>query len=296
VANSDGVRPVAFLAIAFGVGENEVVGEVTEHRACARSEMWEGEMTEAGVVESLRVAKRVVFLTGAGVSAESGIPTFRDKQTGLWENFDAAELATPYAFERDPLLVWGWYEWRRALVLRSKPNAAHRAVAAMSKVVPQLTLITQNVDDLHERAGSRGVLHLHGELSRPYCAGCRRPYVLPKGISDLPSGGARMEPPRCEACGAMIRPGVVWFGESLPDLVWRTACEAAKQCDVFFCCGTSSLVQPAASLTDMAIRGGAVTVQINPNATDYDGSVSVAIRGPAGVVLPRIVEETWGSV
>jgi NAD-dependent deacetylase len=105
-----------------------------------------------------------------------------------------------------------------------------------------------------------------------------------------------MEPPRCEACGAMIRPGVVWFGESLPDLVWRTACEAAKQCDVFFCCGTSSLVQPAASLTDMAIRGGAVTVQINPNATDYDGSVSVAIRGPAGVVLPRIVEETWGSV
>jgi NAD-dependent deacetylase len=247
------------------------------------------------IITALHETRRVAILTGAGVSAESGIPTFRDKQTGLWENFDAAELATPYAFERDPSLVWGWYEWRRALVLRAQPNAAHRAIAAMSALVPQLTLITQNVDDLHERAGSGDVLHLHGELSHPYCIGCRRPYVLAGGIPDLPAGGARMEPPRCEACGAMIRPGVVWFGESLPDSVWRTACEAAKRCDVFFCCGTSSLVQPAASLTDMAIGAGAVTVQINPNVTDYDGAVCVAIRGPAGVVLPRIVEQTWGS-
>jgi NAD-dependent deacetylase len=253
-------------------------------------------MREADIVGALRDANRVVILTGAGVSAESGIPTFRDKQTGLWENYDGAELATPYAFERDPSLVWGWYEWRRALMLGSKPNAAHQAIAAMSKLVPRLTLVTQNVDDLHERAGSQDVLHLHGELSRPYCAGCRRSYVLSRGISDLPAGGARMEPPRCEACGAMVRPGVVWFGESLPELAWRAACEAARQCDVFFCCGTSSLVQPAASLTDMAIAAGAVTVQINPNATDYDGSVSVAIRGPAGVVLPRIVVETSGLV
>jgi NAD-dependent deacetylase len=247
------------------------------------------------IITALHKARRVVILTGAGVSAESGIPTFRDKQTGLWEKFDAAELATPSAFERDPSLVWGWYEWRRALVLRAQPNAAHRAIAAISACVPQLTLITQNVDDLHERAGSQVVLHRHGELSRPYCVGCRRSYGLPEGVPDVPVGGARMAPPQCDACGAMIRPGVVWFGENLPDQVWRTSCEAAKQCDVFFCCGTSSLVQPAASLTDMAIGAGAVTVQINPNATDYDRSVSVSIRGPAGVVLPRIVEETWGS-
>jgi NAD-dependent deacetylase len=228
------------------------------------------------------------------VSAESGIPTFRDRQTGLWEKLDAAELATPYGFQRDPSLVWGWYEWRRAMVLSAKPNAAHRAIAAMAKHVPHLTLITQNVDDLHERAGSADVLHLHGELSRPYCGACRRSFVHPEGILDLPPGGARIEPPRCDACGAMIRPGVVWFGESLPDLAWRSACEAAKNCDVFLCCGTSSLVQPAASLTDMAIGGRATTVQINPNTTDYDDAVTVAIQGPAGIVLPRIVAKTWG--
>ena len=250
---------------------------------------------DARVVNALRAARRVVILTGAGVSAESGVPTFRDKQTGLWESFDAAELATPHAFRRDPSLVWGWYEWRRATVLGAQPNAAHRAIAAMGKLVPQFTLITQNVDDLHERAGSPGVLHLHGELSRPYCEACHHSYVHSEGIPDLPQGGARIEPPQCDACGAMIRPGVVWFGESLPHLPWRSACEAAMHCDVFFCCGTSSLVQPAASLTDMAIRGGAATIQINPNATDYDGSVTVAIQGPAGVVLPRIVAETWKS-
>jgi NAD-dependent deacetylase len=248
---------------------------------------------DARIVSALRAARRVVILTGAGVSAESGVPTFRDKQTGLWETFDAAELATPYAFQRDPSLVWGWYEWRRATVLGAKPNSAHRAIAAMEKLVPHFRLITQNVDDLHERAGSAGVLHLHGQLSRPHCEACRHSYVHPEGIPDLPQGGARIEPPRCDACGAMIRPGVVWFGERLPDVAWRSACEAAKHCDVFFCCGTSSVVQPAASLTGMAIRAGATTIQINPKATDYDGSVTVAIQGPAGIVLPCIVAETW---
>jgi NAD-dependent deacetylase len=250
---------------------------------------------DARIVGALREARRVVILTGAGVSAESGVPTFRDQQTGLWKTFDAAELATPSAFRRDPSLVWGWYEWRRATVLAARPNAAHRAIAAMSEFVPHCTLITQNVDDLHERAGSVGVLHLHGELSRPYCEVCRRSYVLPEGIPDLPPGGARIEPPRCDACGAMIRPGVVWFGENLPDVAWRSACEAANRCDMFFCCGTSSVVQPAASLTDLAIAARATTVQINPNATGYDDSVTVAIQGLAGIVLPRIVAETWKS-
>ena len=246
-------------------------------------------------MDALRSAERVAVLTGAGVSAESGIPTFRDKQTGLWEKFDAAELATPYAFRQDPALVWGWYEWRRATVLAAQPNPAHRALATIANFVPHFDLVTQNVDDLHERAGSEEVLHLHGALSRPYCEGCRQPYVHPPGMPHLPPGGARLEPPRCAVCGAKIRPGVVWFGESLPELTWRAACEAATQCDVFFVCGTSSRVQPAASLTGMAIEAGAATVQINPNATGYGKSVTVTIQGLAGIVLPRIVAETWNT-
>jgi NAD-dependent deacetylase len=248
---------------------------------------------DGSIIKALRAATRVVVFTGAGVSAESGVATFRDKQTGLWENFDAGELATPFAFQRDPPLVWGWYEWRRATVLSAKPNAGHRAIAAIADHVPHFTLITQNVDDLHERAGSTEVLHLHGELCRPYCEGCRRPYVLPEGIPELPPGGARVEPPRCDSCGAKIRPGVVWFGERLPEIPWVAAREAAKQCEVFLCCGTSALVQPAASLADIAIDAGATTVQVNTNPTDLDASVTVAIRGPSGIVLPQLVSETW---
>ncbi len=247
------------------------------------------------IIKALRTATRVVVFTGAGVSAESGVPTFRDKQAGLWENFDAGELATPFAFQRDPPLVWGWYEWRRATVLGALPNTGHRAIAAIADRAPHFTLITQNVDDLHERAGSTEVLHLHGELSRPYCEACRRPHVFPEGIPRLPSGGARVEPPRCESCGAKIRPGVVWFGERLPEIPWAAAREAAKQCEVFLCCGTSALVQPAASLVDIAIHAGAITVQVNPNPTDLDRSVTVAIRGPSSSVLPQLVSETWGS-
>jgi NAD-dependent deacetylase len=149
------------------------------------------------------------------------------------------------------------------------------------------------VDDLHERAGSVDVLHLHGELSRPYCEACRRSYVHPAGITDPSPAGARIEPPHCGECGAPIRPGVVWFGEGLPEREWRAACGAARQCELFFCVGTSSVVQPAASLTDLAIRVGAMTVQISPNATGYDNAVTVAIHGLAGIVLPKIVEETW---
>jgi NAD-dependent deacetylase len=287
--------------------------------------------TDLRIIQSLRAATHVVVLTGAGVvSAESGIPTFRDKQTGLWEKFDAAELATPYAFERDPALVWGWYEWRRAAVLNAQPNPAHRAIAAMANHVPQLTLITQNVDDLHERAGSRDVLHLHGELSRPYCENCRQPYAHPTEIPQPPpavvplrhdvatdevrkanqshaSGsrwpgectstnspaGRRILPPRCASCGAKIRPGVVWFGERLPDDAWDSARDAAKHCDVLLVCGTSSVVQPAASLTDMAADAGATTIQVNPNPTDADSSVTFTLRGPAGIVLPQMVADTW---
>lgn len=164
----------------------------------------------------------------------------------------------------------------------------------MADHVPYFTLITQNVDDLHERAGSSDVLHLHGELSRPYCEACRRHYVYPEGIPDVLPGGTRLQPPRCTACGARIRPGVVWFGERVPELPWVAAREAAKHCEVFLCCGTSALVQPAASLADIAIAAGATTVQVNPNPTDLDTSVTVAIRGPSGIVLPQLVSEAWG--
>lgn len=247
------------------------------------------------IISTLRTASRVVVFTGAGVSAESGIPTFRDKQTGLWENFDASELATPYAFERDPALVWGWYESRRARVLSAKPNAGHLAIAAIAGHIPHFTLITQNVDDLHERAGNRDVLHLHGELSRPYCGSCRRPYSHPEGIPEVPLSGALFQPPRCMSCSAKIRPGVVWFGESLPQEHWLAARDAAQHCDVFLVCGTSALVQPAASLTDLAIDAGATTIQVNPNPTDIDNSVTFSIRGSAGTVLPQLVGATWSS-
>jgi NAD-dependent deacetylase len=248
------------------------------------------------IIQSLRAATRVVVFTGAGVSAESGVPTFRDKQTGLWEKFDAAELATPDAFERDPSLVWGWYEWRRALLRNAEPNAGHRAIAAMETRVPHFTLVTQNVDDLHERAGSTAVIHLHGELSKPYCEACRRPHHETPVFRDFPSGGERINPPGCGSCGARIRPGVVWFGERLPDIPWLAAREAAQRCQVFLCCGTSARVQPAASLVDIAIDAGATTVQVNPNPTDLDASVTVAIRGPSGTVLPQLVSETWGPL
>ena len=247
------------------------------------------------LIESLRGARDVVVLTGAGVSAESGLPTFRDRQTGLWKRFEPTQLATPDAYRRDPSLVWGWYEWRRAGVLRAQPNAAHCAIAAMATAVPRLTLITQNVDDLHERAGSPRVLHLHGELARPYCASCRRPYALPTGVPAVAPDGERIEPPRCDSCGGRIRPGVVWFGEELPRSEWRAAVDAASGCDAFFCVGTSSLVQPAASLTDLAIGAGATTVQVNVGRTEIDARVGHVLRGAAGSILPGLVAEVWGG-
>lgn len=259
-------------------------------------------MDTRGVVEaapsligSIRRAQHVMVLTGAGVSAESGVPTFRDRLTGLWEQYDAAELATPEAFERDPALVWGWYEWRRATVHRAQPNPAHRAIARMADEVPRLTLVTQNVDDLHERAGSPAVIHLHGQLARPYCEKCLEPFAAPEPSSDLPQGGRRIEPPRCARCGGRIRPGVVWFGEALPQASWQGAAAAAGDCEMFFCIGTSAVVQPAASLIGMAQRAGATTVQVNANPTDMDRTVTYALRGRAGEIMPELVARAWGE-
>jgi NAD-dependent deacetylase len=235
----------------------------------------------------LRSAKHIGVLTGAGVSAESGIPTFRDKQTGLWERFDALELATPEAFAKDPPLVWGWYEWRRMQVRSAKPNPAHLALAELERRVPKLTLITQNVDDLHERAGSKSVLHLHGRLFESFCADCR--HSSSPAAAEIPPEGARIRPPTCAACGGLVRPGVVWFGESLPQREWQAASAAAASCDVFFVIGTSAVVQPAASLALRASEAGALTVQVNPNATELDADLDYVLKGPAGVVLPELL-------
>jgi NAD-dependent deacetylase len=249
---------------------------------------------ESRLLQRLHESQSFAVLTGAGVSAESGVPTFRDKTIGLWERFDAAELATPQAFRRDPALVWGWYQWRRRLVRRAQPNAAHRALASWQSRVPHFTLITQNVDDLHERAGSR-VLHLHGQLTSNFCEACRHPMQLDEAEDGPEDEATHLEPPRCPLCGARIRPGVVWFGEGLPQAEWSAALEAARGCSVFMCVGTSALVQPAASLTQVAIDAGALTLQVNPNATPFDGAVDYALKGSAGTVLPELLRCTYAE-
>ena len=188
----------------------------------------------------LRKSRHTVVFTGAGVSAESGIPTFRDALTGLWTQYEATQLASPQGFENNPARVWGWYEWRRMKVLRAQPNPAHVAIADMASLTPRLTLITQNVDDLHERAGSSGVIQLHGSIHQPRCFACSRPYAFPPGIPDEPEGGHHLEPPRCDHCQGRIRPGVVWFGEQLPEHAWNSARQAVQDCDVLISVGTSS--------------------------------------------------------
>jgi NAD-dependent deacetylase len=246
-------------------------------------------------VAALRVARQVVVFTGAGVSAESGIPTFRDALTGLWERFDAAELASADAFRRDPDLVWGWYEWRRMSAMRAKPNAAHRAIAELAAKVPQLTLVTQNVDDLHERAGSEAAIHLHGSLFAPRCFTCNRAASLPPGIPQEPEGGRRLAPPRCIQCGGRVRPGVVWFGEALPEAALMRAFEAARTSDVLLSIGTSSVVFPAAQIPIDAHRACATVVQVNPNATELDSIADFDLRGKAAEVLPALMRRVFPS-
>ncbi|MDH1524812.1 SIR2 family NAD-dependent protein deacylase [Achromobacter mucicolens] len=241
------------------------------------------------LAQALRSARRVVVFTGAGVSAESGIATFRDALTGLWSRFDAQALATPEAFREHPDLVWGWYEWRRAQVLSAAPNAAHHAIAALARHVPELTVITQNVDDLHERAGSRAVTHLHGSLHAPRCSRCGAPQAFATDLPQEPDAGRRLAPPACTECGAPVRPGVVWFGESLPAQAWRDATLAVQQCDLLFSIGTSSLVYPAAELPRLAVAGGATVVQVNPAATPLDAIAHHNLRGAAAQIMPAVL-------
>ncbi|MER5334466.1 NAD-dependent deacylase [Micromonospora sp. NPDC002717] len=244
-------------------------------------------------------ARRVVVLTGAGISAESGVPTFRDGLTGLWARFDAQRLATAEAFHADPDLVWGWYEWRRARVSRAEPNPGHLAIATIQTRVLGSTVITQNVDDLHERAGTRAPIHLHGSLFAPRCVAAAAHPASFEGTSDgepaQPDEGRRIPPPRCASCAALVRPGVVWFGEPLPEAALTAAVEAAVACDVLLTVGTSGVVHPAAEIPRVAARSGAAVIQVNPQPTPLDRVCAINLRGTAAHVLPALVVAAWAE-
>jgi NAD-dependent deacetylase len=237
------------------------------------------------LISVLRSSSHTVVLTGSGISAESGVPTFREAQAGLWGRFDPQELATPEAFERDPGLVWDWYAWRRKLVAQAAPNPGHLAIAEMQDLFQNLTLVTQNVDGLHQSAGSRDVIELHGNIRRTRCS------VEGDEVEDYEESGS---PPVCPSCGAPLRPDVVWFGEMLPPGVLETASGAARRADLFLSVGTSSLVYPAAALPYEALESGATLVEINPSETPLTPHADYALRGPAGDVLPRLILELAG--
>jgi NAD-dependent deacetylase len=231
----------------------------------------------------IAAAARVAALTGAGISAESGIPTFRG-QGGLWRNYRAEDLATPQAFARDPKTVWEWYDWRRGLIAKAKPNLGHYALAQLEqRLGDRFTLITQNVDGLHNRAGSQRVLKLHGDIWWTMCIACRN--VQSDFRVPLPE-----LPPRCQSCGGMLRPGVVWFGEPLPGATWEQAEEAVRRCELLIVAGTSAVVYPAASLAPLAQSQGARVIEINTEETPLSGAADLCLRGPSGEILPQIIE------
>lgn len=223
------------------------------------------------------VHQRIVVLTGAGVSAESGVPTFRGPG-GLWRHYRAEDLATPAAFARDPRLVWEWYAWRRQVVAACHPNAAHITLVDIERTIPEFTLVTQNVDGLHERAGSRRVLRLHGSLWHLRCVRDGEIYIN----HDVPLTEL---PPRC-ACGALLRPDVVWFGEALDEAIVRAAVHAAQHADLMLVIGTSGLVYPAAQLPYLTLQAGGRVIEFNVERTPLSDNASEVFLGPATVTLP----------
>jgi len=241
------------------------------------------------LIQTLRSAKLIAVLTGAGISAESGIPTFREAQTGLWAQYDPGELATPQAFRTNPELVWDWYRWRQEIVQQAQPNPGHYALARMENQFTaqdaKFTLMTQNVDGLHHRAGSQRIIELHGNINRSKCFDCGTLVEDDWSISE--------ELPRCLHCNGCLRPDVVWFGEDLPPYALQAAWDTAQNCDVFFSIGTSALVQPAASLPVVALQKGAIVIEINPDITNISILATFNLIGPAGEVLPELVKAVW---
>jgi NAD-dependent protein deacetylase/lipoamidase len=245
-------------------------------------------MTEA-LADALRRARRVVALSGAGVSKESGLGTFRGAG-GLWEQRRPEDLATPAAFYRTPGLVWRWYAWRHANAAGAAPNPAHLALAQWEALFPSFLLVTQNVDDLHRQAGSRQLVALHGTLAEAMCDRCGRRIAMAAAVAASPA-----EPPpcldlACAAGGGLFRPAIVWFGESLPEEALKQAVEAAAACDVLLSVGTSARVYPAASLIEIALRRGALLIEVNPEPTPFSGAAHLRIAAPAGEALPALTE------
>lgn len=243
----------------------------------------------SSLLDALREADHIAVLTGAGVSAESGIPTFRQAQTGLWAQYDPQELATPAAFRRNHGLVWRWYQWRRELVAGARPNPAHEALATMERLANHLTLITQNVDGLHRQAGSQHIIELHGSLTRNKCF--LNDHAVAAGTEIPPQHP--QDPPRCPQCNSLLRPDVVWFGEALPPSALESAFAAAQQSDVFLAIGTSAVVHPAASLPLAALESGAVIVEVNPAETPLSSLADYTFRQPAGELLPDLLQAAW---
>lgn len=231
--------------------------------------------------EVIENAQKVAVLTGAGISAESGVPTFRGAD-GLWRNYRATDLATPEAFSRDPELVWEFYNWRRNLIGRLTYNSAHKALVDLESKVPYFTLITQNVDGLHVLAGSRNILEIHGNLWKVRCSKCQR--ITLDRSTDL----GRL--PKCQECGDLLRPHVVWFGEALDPNLLHRAIEASRNCQVMLVIGTSAIVQPAASLALEAKAGGAVVAEINLERTPQSSAMDFTLLGKAGDIVPKLVE------
>jgi NAD-dependent deacetylase len=237
------------------------------------------------LIQILRTARHITVLTGAGISAESGVPTFRDAQTGLWAKYSPEELATPQAFQREPRLVWEWYAWRRELIVQAAPNPGHFALVEIEKKVLSFTLITQNVDGLHSMAGSQNLIELHGNIQRTKCS------ADGEVVDEWEKTG--QVPPLCPRCQALLRPDVVWFGEMLPTEALNQAVEAAQSCDVFLSIGTSGIVQPAASLPYMALRSGSPVIEINPEETPLTLEATYFLQGPSGILLPELVKTAW---
>ena len=238
----------------------------------------------ADAARLLREAKRIVCLTGSGASAESGVATFRNVENGLWSRFDPQRLATQEGFAANPGLVWQWYMHRLAAVEQAQPNGGHKALAELERRTADFVVVTQNVDDLHERGGSSRVLHLHGKLNRFHCNVCGFDHEL------LPAERRATLPPRCFSCGGPVRPDVIWFGEPLPSRVLDKAWHASERCDLFLVVGTSGVVYPAAHLPLLARQHGAAIIDINPEATPISEQADIHLAGRSGVLLPRLLE------
>ena len=232
---------------------------------------------------------RITVLSGAGISAESGVPTFRDDKLGLWAKFDPYELSSTQGWQEHPERVWAWYLWRHHLVKQVQPNDGHRAVAHWQNVagVEQVSVITQNVDNLHERAGSTRVHHLHGSLFEFRCDRCGSPFT--GELPAMPEPVEVVEPPRC-ACGGLIRPNVVWFGEGLPDDAWDSSVEAVAQADVVIVVGTSSVVYPAAGLPEAAVANGIPVIEVNPQPTPLSAACTAVVRETSATALPTLLQ------